>query len=47
MGTMEAARGCRKTGKDNIMAHTDNFWIGITTLVVVGGMLAHAFLAAL
>ena len=29
------------------MAHTDNFWIGITTLIVVGSMLGHAFLAAL
>jgi hypothetical protein len=33
--------------KEIDMAHTDNFWIGIVTLAVVGSMLVNAALVAL
>jgi hypothetical protein len=33
--------------KENDMAHTDNFWIGLATLAVVGTMLINAAITAL
>jgi hypothetical protein len=33
--------------KESNMAHTDNFWIGVMTLAIVGTMLVNAALVAL